>query len=180
MGPCPVLDDSGIIALVQNCHDLEYLTLRSENLSTSSLHAVSHFCSNLSYLRIEGDEFNGASVESLLTKNRLIKYVSISDCSHINEIDLCKSKETKSRISETHSHVRELIIYGKTITGYSAVEQIVTFCPDLRKLELSPINPTIQNNAIEIAFDKCRFLEELTLNRKTIKRTDFKTLSHLK
>jgi hypothetical protein len=40
--------------------------------------------------------------------------------------------------------------------------------------------PTIQNNAIEIAFDKCRFLEELTLNSKTIKRADFKTLSHLK
>jgi hypothetical protein len=33
-------------------------------------------------------------------------------------------------ISETHSHVRELIIHGKTFTGYSAVEQIVTFCPD--------------------------------------------------
>ena len=180
MGPCPVLDDSGIIALVQNCHDLEYLKLQSENLSTSSLHAISHFCSNLSYLRIEGDEFNGASVESLLTEKRFIKYVSISDCSNINAIDLCKPKETKSRISETHSHVRELIIHGKTDIGYSAVEQLVTFCPDLRKLVLSPINPTIQNNAIEIAFDQCRFLEDLTLNRKTIKRTDFKTLSHLK
>jgi hypothetical protein len=180
MGPCPVLDDSGIIALVQNCHDLEYLKLQSENLSTSSLLAISHFCSNLSYLRIAGDEFNGASVESLLTKNIFIKYISISDCSNINAIDLCKPKETKSRISKTHSHVRELIIHGTTITGYSAVEQIVTFCPDLRKLVLSPINPAIQNNAIEIAFDKCRFLEELTLNRKTIKSADFKTLSHLK
>jgi hypothetical protein len=55
--------------------------------------------------------------------------------------------------SVLHSHVRELIIHGKTDIGYSAVEQLVTFCPDLRKLVLSPINPTIQNNAIEIAFD---------------------------
>jgi hypothetical protein len=31
-------------------------------------------------------------------------------------IDLCKSKEAKSRISETHSHVRELIIHGQTDT----------------------------------------------------------------
>jgi hypothetical protein len=93
-------------------------------------------------------------------------------------INLCKPNETKSRISETHSHVRELIIHGKTFTGYSAVEQIVTFCPDLRKLVLSPINPTIQNDAIEIAFGKCRFLETLKLNKKTIKRTDF--VSHLK
>jgi hypothetical protein len=55
----------------------------------------------------------------------------------INAIDLCKPKETKSRISETHSHVRELIIHGKTFTGYSAVEQIVTFCPDLHLLSFN-------------------------------------------
>jgi hypothetical protein len=42
---------------------------------------------------------------------------------------------------------------------------------------LSPINPTIQNNAIEIAFDKCRFLEELTLNSKTIKRADWQNVT---
>jgi hypothetical protein len=49
-------------------------------------------------------------------------------------------------LKDFHSAVLE--IHGKTFTGYSAVEQIVTFCPDLRKLVLSPINPTIQNNAI--------------------------------
>jgi hypothetical protein len=48
--PWLVLDDSGIIALVQNCHNLEYLKLQSENLSTPSLHAISDFCSNLFYL----------------------------------------------------------------------------------------------------------------------------------
>ena len=172
IGSCPVLDDSGIIALVQNCHNLEYLKLQSENLSTPSLHAISDFCSNLFYLWIEGCEFNGASVESLLTKNRFIKYVYISD---INAIDLCKSKEAKSRISETHSHVRELIIHGQTDIDYCYVDQIVTFCPDLRKLVLFPINPAIQNDAIEIAFGKCRFLETLELNKKRIKRTDLKT-----
>jgi hypothetical protein len=62
--------------------------------------------------------------------------------------------------------IRELIIHGKTDIGYSAVEQLVTFCPDLRKLVLSPINPTIQNNAIEIAFDQCRFLEDLLYKSK--------------
>ena len=172
IGSCPVLDDSGIIALVQNCHNLEYLKLQSENLSTPSLHAISDFCSNLFYLWIEGCEFNGASVESLLTKNRFIKYVYISD---INAIDLCKSKEAKSRISETHSHVRELTIHGQTDIDYCYVDQIVTFCPDLRKLVLFPINPAIQNDAIEIAFGKCRFLETLELNKKRIKRTDLKT-----
>jgi hypothetical protein len=89
--------------------------------------------------------------------------------------DYIKEIENALLLMKVHFHELNLI-YTR---GYSAVEQLVTFCPDLRKLVLSPINPTIQNNAIEIAFDQCRFLEDLTLNRKTIKRTDFKTLSHL-
>jgi hypothetical protein len=79
----------------------------------------------------------------------------------MNAIDLCKSKEAKSRISETHSHVRELIIHGQTDIDYCYVDQIVTFCPDLRKLVLFPINPAIQNDAIEIAFGKCRLKSDI-------------------
>jgi hypothetical protein len=178
MGICPVVDDSGIIALVQNCHDLEYLNLQSKTLSTPSLHAISHFCSNLFHLEISGYNFNAASVQSLLTKHRFIKYVSIGSCSSINAIDLCKSNEAKSGISETHSHVTMLkidFVPGQRLTGYSAVEQIVTFCPDLRKLILYKTNPAIRNAAIAIAFGNCRFLETLILNRKTIKRPEFKT-----
>ena len=169
------LDDSGVISLVQNCHDLEYLVLISKNISSPSLNAISNSCNNLFHLEINGDEFDAASVESLLTKHRFIKYVSIRNCSNINAIDLCKSIETKSEILKTHSHARKLGIYGQTDTGYTAIEQIVTFCPDLRELSLPPIITAVHDDVIKIAFLKCRFLETLTLDRETINRRDFKT-----
>jgi hypothetical protein len=80
LGNCTGLDDYGVIALVQNCHDLEYLQLHSKNISSSSLHEISHFCSNLFHLEIDGYNVNAASVESLLTEHRFIKYVSIRSC----------------------------------------------------------------------------------------------------
>ena len=40
MGNCTGLDDNGVIALVQNCHDLEYLKLHSKNISSLSLHEI--------------------------------------------------------------------------------------------------------------------------------------------
>ena len=173
---CSGLDDSGVVALVQNCHDLGYLELQSKNISSPSLHAISDFCSNLFHLEIDGYNFNAASVESLLTKNRFIKYISIGNCSDINTIDLCKSTETKSGILKTHLHASTLFINGQTQTDYSAIEQIVTFCPDLRELSLPPINTAVHDDVIEIAFHKCRFLQTLTLdNSETINRTDFKT-----
>jgi len=176
LGNCSRLDDSGVFALVQNCHDLGYLELQSKNISTPSLHEISHFCSNLFHLEIDGYNFNAASVESLLANNRFIKYVSIGNCSDINTIDLCKSTETKSGILKIHSHVSTLFINGQTQTGYSAIEQIVTFCPDLRELSLPPINTAVHDNVIEIAFHKCRFLQTLTLDHsETINRTDIKT-----
>jgi hypothetical protein len=175
VGFCTGLDDSGVIALVQNCHDLEYLELESENISAQSLNAISHSCSNLFHLKIHGSNFNAASVQSLLTKNRFIKYVSIGSCFNINAIDLCKSKETESGILETHSHVNTLSIDGQTYMDYSAIEQIVTFCPDLRQLTLSPINTAVHDDVTEIAFHKCPFLEMLTVDWKTIYRSDFKT-----
>jgi hypothetical protein len=58
---------------------------------------------------------------------------------------------------------------------YSAIEQIVTFCPDLRQLTLSPINTAVHDDVTEIAFHKCPFLEMLTVDWKTIYRSDFKT-----
>jgi hypothetical protein len=164
------LDDSGVISLVQNCHDLEYLVLISKNISSPSLNAISNSCNNLFHLEINGDEFDAASVESLLTKHRFIKYVSIRNCSNINAIDLCKSIENKSEILKTHSHARKLGIYGQTDTGYTAIEQIVTFCPDLRELSLPPIITAVHDDVIKIAFLKCRFLETLTLDRETINR----------
>jgi hypothetical protein len=170
-----VLNDSGVIALVQNCHDLEYLELHMKNISSPSLHAISHFCNKLFHVMLDGNNFNAASVESLLTKHRFIKYVSIRNCSNINAIDLCKSIETKSEILKTHSHARKLGIYGQTDTGYTAIEQIVTFCPDLRELSLPPIITAVHDDVIKIAFHKCRFLETLTLDRETINRRDFKT-----
>ena len=176
LGNCSRLDDSGVFALVQNCRDLGYLELQSKNISTPSLHAISHFCSNLFHLEIDGYNFNAASVESLLANNRFIKYVSIGNCSDIDTIDLCKSTETKSGILKTHSHASTLFINGQTQTGYSAIEQIVTFCPDLRELSLPPINTAVHDNVIEIAFHKCRFLQTLTLDHsETINRTDIKT-----
>jgi len=114
------LDDSGVIDLVQSCHDLEYLILRSKNISSPSLHAISHFCSNLFQLEIDGYNINAASVESILTNNRFIKDLVISGCSNINGIDLCKSTETKSGILETH--VTSFEIKGKTDIGLSAIE----------------------------------------------------------
>ena len=169
------LDDSGVTSLVQNCHDLEYLVLISKNISSPSLHAISDFCSNLFHLEIYGYDFNAVSVESLLTKNRFIKYVSIGNCSNIDAIDLCKSNE-KSVILKTHSHAIELKICGKTRIGYSAIEQIVTFFPDLRSLNLPPppINTSVYNNVIEIAFGKCRFLKTLCLDTKRIVRKSLK------
>ena len=173
---CTGLDDSGVIALVQNCHELEYLELHSKNISSPSLHAISHSCSNLFYLEIDGYNFNAASVESLLTKHRFIKYVSIRSCSNINAIDLCKSAETKSGILKTHSHVSKLWIYGQTDTVYTAIEQIVTFCPDLRQLALPPTKTVVRGDVIKIVFHKCRFMEALALgNSKIINRTYFKT-----
>ena len=130
-------------------------------------------CSNLFHLEIDGYDFNAVSVESLLTKKRFIKYVSIGNCSNINAIDLCKSNGTKSGILKTHSHAIELKICGKTRIGYSAIEQIVTFCPDLRELSLPPIITAVHDDVIKIAFLKCRFLEKLTLDRETINRRDF-------
>ena len=168
------LDDSGVISLVQNCHDLEYLVLISKNISSPSLHAISHFCSNLFHLEIYGYDFNAVSVESLLTKNRCIKYVSIGNCSNIDAIDLCKSNETKSVILKTHSRAIELKICGKTRIGYSAIEQIVTFCPDLRSLYLPPINTPVHDDVIEIAFGKCRFLKTLFLDKEIIFRESLK------
>ena len=173
---CTGLDDSGVIALVGNCHDLEYLELHSKNISSPSLHAISHSCSKLFYLKIDGYNLNAASVESLLTKHRFIKYVSIGSCSNINTIDLCKSTEIKSGILETHSHVNKLFISAHPRTGYSAIEQIVTFCPDLRQLALPPTNTMVRGNVIKIVFNKCRFLEALALgNSIIINRTYFKT-----
>ena len=168
------LDNSGVISLVQNCHDLEHLVLISKNISSPSLHAISHFCSNLFHLEIYGYDFNAVSVESLLTKNRSIKYVSIGNCSNIDAIDLCKSNETKSGILKTHSHVIELKICGKTRIGYSVIEQIVTFCPDLRSLYLPPINTPVHDDVIEIAFGKCRFLKTLCLAIEIIVRERLK------
>ena len=168
------LDDSGVISLVQNCHDLEYLVLIIKNISSPSLHAISHFCSNLFHLEIYGYDFNAVSVESLLTKNRCIKYVSIGNCSNIDAIDLCKSNETKSVILKTHSRAIELKICGKTRIGYSAIEQIVTFCPDLRSLYLPPINTPVHDDVIEIAFGKCRFLKTLFLDTEIIFRESLK------
>jgi hypothetical protein len=55
-------------------------------------------------------------LESLLTKHRFIKYVSIGNCSNIKTLDLCKSTEAKSGIFEKHSHAKKLGIYGKTYT----------------------------------------------------------------
>ena len=155
---CIGLDNSGVNYLVQNCHDLEYLFLRSKNISSPSLHAISHFCSNLFHLLIHGYNINTVSVESILTNNRFIKDLDISGCSNINGIDLCKSTATKSVIFETHSHVTSLRIKGKTDIGFSAIEQIVTFCPDLCYLSLSPINAAIRDDASEIAFQKCSML----------------------
>jgi len=173
---CTGVDDSGVIALVQNCHDLEYLNLSSKNISSSSLHAILHFCSNLFYLELRGYKYNAASVESLLTKHRFINYVDIGSCSNINAIDLCKSTETNSGILETHSHARRLVIRTQTPTGYFAVEQIVTFCPDLRFLVLYPINTAVRDDIVEIAFGKCRYLETLLLDTNDIiNRKDFKT-----
>ena len=170
MRDCIKLDDSGVIALVQNCHDLEYLHLRNRNMSSRGLQAISDFCSNLFNLSIYGYDFNVESVESLLTKHKFIKYVSIDGCSNINTIDLCKSTETKSGILETHSHTRNLGIYGQTYIGYSAVEQIVTFCPDLRELALPQVHRAVRDDVIEIAFHKCRFLGTLILGTKIINR----------
>jgi hypothetical protein len=125
-------------------------------------------CNNLFHLEIDGYDFNAVSVESLLTKKRFIKYVSIGNCSNINAIDLCKSNETKSGILKTHSNAIELKICGKTRIGYSAIEQIVTFCPDLRSLDLPPINTPVHDDVIEIAFGKCRFLKTLCLATEII------------
>jgi hypothetical protein len=175
MGNGSRLDDTGVIALVQNCHDLEYLELCSKHIASPSLHAISHFCSNLLGLTIDGDNFNAASIESLLTKNRFIKYASIGTCRDINAIDLCKSTEAKSGILETHSHVSKLEIRASMLTGYSAIEQIVTFCPDVRELTLPTISTPVRDDVIEFVFHKCRFLETLTIDLETINRIDLKT-----
>jgi hypothetical protein len=175
VGNCTGLDDYGVIALVQNCHDLEYLQLHSKNISSSSLHEISHFCSNLFHLEIDGYNVNAASVESLLTEHRFIKYVSIRSCSNINAINLCKSKETELGILRTHSHASTLLIDGQTDIGYSAIEQIVTFCPDVCFLSLSPINKAVRGDVIEIAINKCPFLEMLTLDSEPINIIDFKS-----
>jgi hypothetical protein len=53
-------------------------------------------------------------------------------------------------------------------TGYTAIEQIVTFSPDLRELSLPPIITAVHGDVIKIAFHKCRFLETLTLDREEI------------
>ena len=160
---CTGLDDSGVIALVQNCHDLEYLELSSKNISSSSVHAISHFCRNLFYLKIYGYDFNAASVESLLTKHRFIKYVFINGCSNTNAIYLCKSTETKSGILEPHSHSSKLWTYGQTDTSYCAIEIFLTVCPDLRCLTLPPINTAVRDEVIDIAFHKCSFIEMVLL-----------------
>jgi hypothetical protein len=169
------LDDSGVIALVQNCHDLEHVLLNAMNISSPSLHEISHSCSNLHYVSIHGYDFNAASVKSLLTEHIFIKVVFIGRCANINNIDLCKSTEANSGILETHSHVRKLGIHGKTCIDYSAIEQIVTFCPDLRELSLPQIADAVRYNVIEIAFHKCRFLETLKIYFKTFNRSDVKT-----
>ena len=169
------LDDSGVIALVQNCHDLEHVLLNTMNISSPSLHAISHSCNNLHYVSIHGYDFNAASVKSLLTEHIFIKVVFIGRCANINKIDLCKSTETNSGILETHSHARKLGIHGQTCIDYSAIEQIVTFCPDLRELSLPQIADAVHDNVIEIAFHKCRFLETLKINFRAFNRSDVKT-----
>ena len=161
---CTGVNDSGVIALVQNCNDLIYLTLNSENISSSSLHAILHFCSNLFYLTLYGCKCNATSIEYLLTKHRFVNYVDIGSCSNINAIDLCKSIETNSRILKTHSHASTLVIRAQTFIGYYTVEQIVTFCPDLSFLGLYPINTSVRDEIIEIAFGKCRYLDTLVLD----------------
>jgi hypothetical protein len=61
------------------------------------------------------------------------------------------------------------------LTGYSAIEQIVTFCPDVRELTLPTISTPVRDDVIEFVFHKCRFLETLTIDLETINRIDLKT-----
>jgi hypothetical protein len=46
---------------------------------------------------------------------------------------------------------------------------------EFRQLTLSPINTAVHDDVTEIAFHKCPFLEMLTVDWKTIYRSDFKT-----
>ena len=170
---CTGLDDSSVIAIVQSCHDLEYLHLDSKNISSASLHAISHFCSNLFHLEIHGYNFNVASVESILTKNRFMKCVTIGSCSNIDAINLCKSTETKSEILETHSHARELHLYGHTDFGCSAIAQIATFCPDLEILSFFPTNTELHDDISEIVLDKCSFQGIFTTGNDDMKYDNF-------
>jgi hypothetical protein len=74
---------------------------------------------------------------------------------------------TKAITPESSKFNRKLGIHGKTCIDYSAIEQIVTFCPDLRELSLPQIADAVRYNVIEIAFHKCRFLETLKIYFET-------------
>lgn len=76
------LEDSGVEAISENCHELQILDLsKSFKLTDKSLLSLARGCPNLTTLNISGcSAFGHASLAHLLTRCRNLKVLNLCGC----------------------------------------------------------------------------------------------------
>lgn len=175
---CPKLDDTGIRNLVEHCTDLKFLEIQSECFSNDGLLAVSEYSKCLFHIDIIGLDFDVTTIEHLLLNHRHLRFVSINRCENLEKLNLIKNQqllcfvEKRRSLIEKHSHVKKIEFLNSDMNE-SSLEQLVTFCPDLRSISCSGNEMLDQKEEIENIFRKSRFLKKINMGGQVCQRKDF-------
>ncbi|XP_062207669.1 F-box protein SKP2A-like [Phragmites australis] len=154
----PQLEDSGVEAVANYCHDLCELDLsRSFRLSDRSLYALAHGCPHLTRLNISGcSNFSDAALVYLTSQCKNLKCLNLCgcvraasdralqaiacNCSHLQSLNLgwCDSITDKGVISLASGcpELRAVDLCGCVLITDESVVALANGCPHLRSLGL--------------------------------------------
>uniref|UniRef100_A0A0A8YK72 F-box/LRR-repeat protein 15-like leucin rich repeat domain-containing protein n=1 Tax=Arundo donax TaxID=35708 RepID=A0A0A8YK72_ARUDO len=128
----PQLEDSGVEAVANYCHDLRELDLsRSFRLSDRSLYALAHGCPHLTRLNISGcSNFSDAALVFLATQCKNLKCLNLCGCVR------AASDRALQAISSNCGQLQSLNLgWCDNITD-KGVTRLALGCPDLGAVDL--------------------------------------------
>lgn len=175
---CRNIDDDGIIAIAKSCRHLTFLTLNGcTELRDESLFAIGencHYLREVDFSNCFNITFSG--VYFLIKSCPHLYSLILSFCTGISHANLGESSKLindKIIISESHSHLKELILRSCTHITKEAVLILIDMCPDLRKLSLSNCLSDCDDDFLCRVFEACQFVTNYKVYNKMIRRQNY-------